>query len=338
MAITYGNELYSVVFGEVIENDLNVFFSEGAINLYKKRDVSFYYFASDNYIVPLIISTKGPFVYAHFCSEPAIIKQGSSCKLFLDEVCATLKNTFHVQWVNQTPASAFFEDYPTGSKFIPFGSHVIDLSHSEDELWQNVHSKHRNVIKKAEKDGVEIRYGLSEELIEDYNSIDILTWSRSNKRAISIDRLKKTILPLGSNAIVYMAYLDNIPQSGAIFYYNRQMCYYMYGANKDNPHTGSGNLLQWKAILDMKSRGVLKYSFVGCRINEDEDSKYHGIQRFKERFGGSLIQGYMFKIDFSPLMRKMFDMLVSLRSVITEHRFISNKDVIDQEIHKWNKQ
>ena len=135
-----------------------------------------------------------------------------------------------------------------------------------------------------------------------------------------------------------MAYLDGEPQSGAFFYFNKQMCYYMYGANKNNPHNGSGNLLQWKAILDMKAAGVKRYSFVGCRINEDENSKYHGIQRFKERFGGELIQGFMFKMDFNPFMRKLFNLVVSLRSFVSSHKYVPFKDVIDQEIHKWPQQ
>jgi lipid II:glycine glycyltransferase (peptidoglycan interpeptide bridge formation enzyme) len=82
-----------------------------------------------------------------------------------------------------------------------------------------------------------------------------------------------------------MAYKEGEPQAGAILCYNQAMCYYMH-ASRNHSFTGQRNLLQWRAMLDMKAAGVKKYSFVGCRINEDENSKYHGIQRFKERFGG----------------------------------------------------
>ena len=271
--------------------------------------------------------------------EPVIVKESEeTLKAFLDDVCKYLRDEVKVQWINQTSAASFFMDYPTGSKHIPFGSHVIDLSLSEEDLWKNVHSKHRNVIKKAEKDGVVIECGRTKKLVEDYHSIDIDTWNRSNKSAATENHWKDLMEMMGENCIIYIAYLDGEPQSGAFFFCNKQMCYYIYGANKNNPHIGSGNLLQWKAILDMKERGVKKYSFVGCRINEDENSKYHGIQRFKERFGGELVQGYMFKMDFKPLMRKLFNMAVSIRAMMSSCKYVAFKDVIDQEIHKWPQQ
>ena len=317
--------------------DLNVFYQDSYLNMLMASGKNIIFFSSDSYLVPVVISHRGPFRNAHFCVEPYIHneKKKEDLKEFLNSVCDELRKEYKVQWINMNSASSFFFDYPSGSKHIPFGSHVINLSLTEDELWAKVHSKHRNVIKKAEKDGVQVVFGTSDKLIEDYHSIDIETWKRSKKNATGLDALKKQVLSLGDNAIIYIAYLEGIPQSGAFFYYNTQMCYYMYGANCDKPHTGAGNLLQWRAILDMKKNGVKKYSFVGCRINEDEDSKYHGIQRFKERFGGDLVQGYLFKIDFNPFMRKLFDFIVTFRGWTQNQKWIPFEDVIDQEIHKW---
>ena len=331
--------LEEIVSRQYADENYNVFYSDSVLNGYNKPGDTLIFLYTKKYIVPVTISKRGVFKYAHICIEPAVIKDGEeTLKTFLDDVCKYLRDEVKVQWINQTSAAAFFMDYPTGSKHIPFGSHVIDLSLSEEDLWKNVHSKHRNVIKKAEKDGVIIECGRSQKLVEDYHSIDIDTWNRSNKAAATENHWKKLMETMGENCVIYIAYLDGEPQSGAFFYWNKQMCYYMYGANKNNPHTGSGNLLQWRAILDMKAQGVKKYSFVGCRINEDENSKYHGIQRFKERFGGELVQGYMFKIDFNPLMRKLFNMVVSLRGFASTHKYLPFKDVIDQEIHKWPQQ
>lgn len=333
------DSLDGIVSRQYADENYNVFYSDSILKGYNKPGEKLIFLYSEKYIVPVTISKRGIFNYAHICVEPAVIKEGEeTLKSFLDGVCKYLRDEVKVQWINQTSAASFFMDYPTGSKHIPFGSHVIDLSLSEEDLWKNVHSKHRNVIKKAEKDGVVIECGRTQKLVEDYHSIDIDTWNRSNKAAATENHWKKLMETMGENCQIYIAYLDGEPQSGAFFYCNKQMCYYMYGANKNNPHIGSGNLLQWKAILDMKERGVKKYSFVGCRINEDEDSKYHGIQRFKERFGGELVQGYMFKLDFKPLMRKLFNIAVSLRTMKSTHKYDAFKDVIDQEIHKWPQQ
>ena len=328
--------LETIVSRQYADENYNVFYSNSLLKGRNKPGEKLVFLYSEKYVVPVTISRRSIFNYAHICVEPAVVKDGEeTLKTFLDDVCIYLRDVVKVQWINQTSAASFFMDYPMGSKHIPFGSHVIDLSLSEEDLWKNVHSKHRNVIKKAEKDGVVIECGRTQKLVEDYHNIDIDTWNRSNRVAATENHWKNLMEKMGDNCVIYIAYLYGEPQSGAFLNYNMQMCYYMYGANKNNPHIGSGNLLQWKAILDMKERGIKKYSFVGCRINEDENSKYHGIQRFKERFGGELIQGYMFKIDFNPLMRKLFNMAVTLRDFMSTHRLVPFSDVIDQEIHKW---
>ena len=330
------NNLEEIVSRQYADENYNVFYSESVLKGYNKPGEKLFFLYSEKYIVPVTISRRSIFKYAHICVEPVIIKNGEeTLKAFLDDVCNYLRDVEMVQWINQTSTASFFMDYPTGSKHIPFGSHIIDLSLDKDALWKNVHSKHRNVIKKAEKDGVNIECGRTQKLVEDYHSIDIDTWNRSNKSAVSENQWKNLLDAMGDNCIIYIAYLNGVPQSGAFFYFNKQMCYYMYGANKNNPHIGSGNLLQWRAILDMKAAGVKKYSFVGCRINEDENSKFHGIQRFKERFGGELVQGYMFKMDYNALMRKMFNVAVSIKGLKSSFKYHPYKDIIDQEIHKW---
>lgn len=323
-----------------VESNLNVFFSEGFLKSCVREGRQLLFLYSDSYVVPVTITNRGIFRYANLITEPAIIKDSPEepLKVFLDEVCLCLKDQMRVQWINQTSAASLFMDYPTGAKYIPFGSHVIDLALDEESLWRNVHSKHRNVIKKAEKDGVVIECGRTAKLAEDYHRLDIDTWDRRDGMAESSAHWKELLEEMGDNAIIYVAYLDGEPQSGAVYFFNKQMCYYMYGANKTNPHIGSGNLLQWRSIMDMKAAGVRKYSFVGCRINEDENSKYHGIQRFKERFGGALAQGYMFKMDFKPFLRSLFVIGLTGYSFLKTHKFIPFRDVIDQEIHKWPQQ
>ena len=316
--------------------EASVFFTTSYANYCEHNGSPLIYIYSDCFVIPVSISKKFFFIYASFMSEPyKYSTEEESLEEFLTAACDYVHVTFKSQWISASATSALFMAYPKGSKHIPFGSHVIDLSLSEEELWSKVHSKHRNVIKKSEKDGVVVESGRSEKLIRDYHSLDVVTWKRSNKEDAGLEEIQNQINYLGENAIIYMAYLDDVPQSGALLYYNQAMCYYMHGANCDKPHTGAGNLLQWKALLDMKAAGVKKYSFVGCRINEDENSKYHGIQRFKERFGGELIQGYLFKIAFNKPLYRLYSLLLNMRVSMAAKKFTTYQDVIDQEYHKW---
>lgn len=335
--VKQADSLEGVVSRQYADENYNVFYSDSVLKGYNKPVEKLIFLYSEKYIVPVTISRRFFFKYAHICIEPAVIKDGNeTLKSFLDDVCYSLRKVVKVHWISETPAAALFEEAPSVSKAIPFGSHIINLENDVETLWSNVHSKHRNVIKKAEKEGVQIVKGVSDKILNDYHSIDIETWERSNVRIGGVDYLKKQVDTLGKNIIFYMAYKDEEPQAGAIFYYNKAMCYYMHGASRNHSFTGSSNLLHWQAIQDMKTAGVKKYSFVGCRINEDENSKYHGIQRFKERFGGELFEGKRFKTVFKPFYYQLYRLLVDIKMSIGQGRLVHQKDTIDQEWHKWH--
>lgn len=317
-------------------SNANVFFHNEYAYYERNSGKEFFYCYSEKYIVPISITKKLIFKYARMESEPYIYNEYSyeTEKAFLDDVCGYLEKN-KIQWLMPSPASAIFDEVPSMAVKIPFGSHVINLESDLETLWSNVHSKHRNVIKKAEKEGVRIVKGISDEILNDYHSIDIETWGRSNIKVDGVNHLKKQVEAMGDNIIFYLAYKNDFPQAGAIFYYNQTMCYYMYGASRNHSFTGSSNLLHWIAIQDMKAAGVKSYSFVGCRINEDKDSKYHGIQRFKERFGGELKRGYMFKCIFDRKKRVLFELSYTLYNFFRTGRFILLRDIIDQELYKW---
>lgn len=318
--------------------EANVFFQKQYKDYCEESGRRVIYVYSDNYVVPVELTRKLFFYYSTFSSEPYnYSSKEENLQDFLTEVCSYIRYNFKVQWINALSTAILCMAFPRKSKYIPFGSHIIDLSLSEEELWSKIHSKHRNVIKKSEKDGVVIEFGRSEKLIQDYHSLDVMTWKRSNISDSGLEAIRNQLKYLGDNAIIYMAYYEGEPQSGALFYYNSAMCYYMFGANCDKPHTGAGNFLQWKAILNMKEAGVKKYSFVGCRINEDENSKYHSIQRIKERFGGELVQGFLFKVIFNKSAYWLFNLLVSTRMSIALKSLTKYQDIIDQEYYKWEK-
>lgn len=319
--------------------DFNIFFSDEYKNYITSSTECYKLFYNSILIIPVIIKKHFIFKYAEFISEPAkLIPSNIDIKqysLFIDSVCDELKTTYKIDWINQPSSATLFAAPPSHSKSIPFGSHVIDLTLSEGEIFSKIHSKHRNAIKKGEKDGVRVVVG-GLELISDYYSIDKETWARSNKTAYSQQQYESLLGHLNKYSKVFISYYNNQPQTGAIILYNRQMAYYLYGASITRPHTGAGNLLQWHVIKTMKGLNVMKYSFVGCRINADENSKYYNIQRFKERFGGDLMSVTLFKVIYKPLKYYLYKIIVSAILSIKGEKIVIAKDIIDQEYEKWN--
>ncbi len=309
----------------------NMFFSDDYANLVDKEGRKLVILLSDEYIVPFVLTRKLCFIYGSFAYQPVpLTKQPkTSLKEFLDEVILYLTKKQKVQFLIPTPAYTNFLDYPTNSRRIPFGNYICDLTECEENLFMKMHGKHRNCVRKAQKDGVVVKNGCDDALLSDYMNMDVETWARSNKESSGKTFFVSKIEALPENLEVFVAYKDGEAQSGAIVYFDKICGYYMFGANKNSPYPGSGNLLQWEIMRWLKSNGVKEYSFVGCRIDEDEDSKYHHIQRFKQRFGGELRRGYMFKCVQKKHMYILFRFLIRLRGQ-------KSKDVIEQEIHKWS--
>lgn len=312
---------------KILAPDWNVFFEEGYVRWRSSSD-TYYYLASGAYVVPVVVQTHKIFRSARFVSEPYCYCDNSSESLkdFLNDV-VDYAPKLKIDWFDCNLASTMFIEHPDKCEFIPFGNCVVDLTIGEGELFARLHSKHRNVVRKAKKDGLSAKFG-GVELIDDYMLMDEKTWVRSNRKSVGRDFYKKCVEDLGKDVFVAISYLDGCPQSGAIIFFNECMGYYMYGCSNSDAHNGAGQYLQWNIMLRLKEMNVKSYSFVGFRINVNPSSKLANIQRFKERFGGELISGYMFKSNINKLKRKLFLQLLKAHGT-------NYTDPIDEEKSKW---
>lgn len=184
-----------------------------------------------------------------------------------------------------------------------YGSSVLDLTQNEDVIFSNIHSKHRNVIKKAQKEDVGVFEDTSEQGIYDFYKIGVETYARSNKEALEIAYLLKYFFALNKtgNIKIFFAKKDNVIQAGAIFLVSKHMSIYWHGASINNCATGSSNLLQWEAIKYFKQNGTKIYDFGGC---SDLDEKAKSISRFKSRFGGMTFN-YIGFIKINNILKNM---------------------------------
>ncbi len=221
---------------------------------------------------------------------------------------------------------------PKNSAYCKFGSYVVDLTTSSEELYNNVHAKHRNKINKAQKAGVVIKAGKDQ--LEVFYKLYLETMNRSNMFCESLAYFESLYLKLGEkNCYCAVAYHNNSPQGAILAPYTKYCCYYIYGASSGNiTESGSINYLHWHTFLKMKEVGVKRYDFVGARLSDVSNSKLEGIQSFKERFGGTLKKGFLFKMDLNKTKCNLFDSLLKVNNTLKgKNNF---KDIIDQENEK----
>ena len=280
------------------------------------------------YIVSVYIKSRFFFHYMRFVVGVLGSRDAADEKKFLNEVALYVKHNKLVDFIMAPHTSAVFKSFPDDAQFASFGSYVIDLTVSEEKLFKELHSKHRNVIRKAIKDGVVISNDPK------YKDECILCVNETLKRqhVIGISPSHAIWLKANCSIDMYVAMYNGVVEGAGIFAWSDGLSsFYLYGGSKNGVHIGSLNLLQWTSILNMKKKGVKYYDFVGARINPREGSKQEGIQRFKSRFGGTLQEGYIWKMSFNNFKTSIFYFLLWLRGVISGGY---SKDIIDQENEK----
>jgi hypothetical protein len=223
------------------------------------------------------------------------------------------------------PAStnAVFRTYPDGAVAAPYGTYVINLTQTEDTLWGNLHSKHRNVIRSATKKGVVIQDGVKH-LDVAYEMI-LTTLKRSRLDFTSYVAFRRLVLGLGERVKIMVAFHDGDPQGCAVIPFSGHSAYYVYGGSSPSPVTGAMNLLLWEAIRFFRHLGVKRFDLVGVRISPEPGTKQAGLTMFKERFGGMLTEGYLWKYRLHRLPYLAYSLGV---------RMLRGGDIVDQEKHK----
>lgn len=214
----------------------------------------------------------------------------------------------------------FVRYYPVLKNAVPMKSvsNVIDLGHtiamdlaSPEVIWDNIVSKNRNMIRKAEKNGIEILHGQGMELMDQFIEIYNATMLKDNaeeyyyfKRPFyeSIDR------DLKDNYEMFYAKLeDKIIAMSIMIFANGRMNYHLSGSDIEYRNLAPSNLLLYKAALWGYEHGF-KTFHMGGGVGSGED----GLYKFKAAFNRN--SDYQFSIGKQVFDQKKYDELVALRS------------------------
>ncbi len=296
-----------------------------------KTNYKYGWFKTNTFLLPFIIEKKGVFtriIFTHSCISLNDNNNNDSEKVFLEHVIVASKE-LDVDLIYTPLVTSLFNTFPSKAKYCSFGTYQIDLLEPEEVLLANMHQKHRNVIKKANSEKVEIFEG--KEYLSICANLIKETMLRQNMPFTSEAHLKKMHDGIGENISFFVASYKGVFQgSAAIVWQKGGTAYYFHGGSIRQPFTGSLNLMHWEIIKQMKERGVKIYDFVGARIAPEKGSKLEGIQRFKLRFGAQMKVGYLWKYPLKPLKYFLYIKTVQLNSLI-RYRKKHPGDLIDQE-------
>jgi lipid II:glycine glycyltransferase (peptidoglycan interpeptide bridge formation enzyme) len=276
-------------------------------------------------ILPYTVIRKAIFRMVRFRVETIPLGEGLEIveeKSFLTSAIKYFRS-IGADMIIPATTNTIFRTYPDGAVAAPYGTYIIDLCQPEDVLFSKLNSSHRRKVRLAMKDGIQIRSGLEHlstayELVRD-------TFKRSNMGFMRFEEFKRYVHSLKENVRVFVADYQGAVQGCTVVPFSEHSAYYVYGGSIPAPHTGATNLLHWEAIRQFHEIGVKRYDFVGVRIDPEKGTRKEGLMQYKQRFGGQLVRGYMWKYSLRPLKYAAYSYAA---------RYLRGGDIVDQERHK----
>lgn len=195
---------------------------------------------------------------------------------------------------------------------------AMDLS-SPDIIWENITSKNRNMIRKAQKNGVKIYRGSYPEIYETFRTIYNGTMDKDNADPYYyFDKsfYDSILNDLSQNSQVFYAiFEEKIIAASIMLAANGKMNYHLSGSVREYASLAPSNLLLYEAALWGSANGY-RSLYLGGGVGSCEDSLF----KFKRAFyrGDNLNR---FCIGKKILDAEKYEELVALRDDLEENGF-----------------
>jgi hypothetical protein len=165
---------------------------------------------------------------------------------------------------------------------ISYYQHELDLTLSEDALFQNCEPAMRRSIRKAEKESLVVELNSGPEAIDKYYHLHQLTRQKHGipPQPLRFFRNIHRFLVQKNFGSVLLISLNQKPIAAAIFLHFGSTSVYKFGASDPRyQELRPNNLLLWKGVLRMKQLGARTLSFGRTSWHQE------GLRRFKKGFG-----------------------------------------------------
>lgn len=227
--------------------------------------------------------------FSDYC-EP-IISEKSSFQEVMDYIFQYGRKSGW-KYVELRGGKKFFNGIPSSTFY--YGN-TLDLSRKEEEIFSGLRDSTRRNIKKAVREGVEVKISFSIESLKAFHRLNCMTKRRHGlppQPFYFFKRLYDHVISQNHGIIVLASYQKKII-AGAVYFHFGEKAIFKYGASNKNFHPlRPNNLVMWKAIEYYARNG---YRSLGFGRTEPENI---GLQQFKKGWGVKDERIIYFKYDF----------------------------------------
>ncbi len=198
----------------------------------------------------------------------------------------------------------------TDCEDIHLGDTVFMDTSSAEMIWQNISSKNRNVIRKAQKGGLNVYWSRDPEIITPFMEIYNATMDKDGAADyyyFGREFYESVLNDLKHNAMWFYAKLGNEIAAIAIFLFcNEKMHYHLSASRKEYQYLAPTNLVLYEAALWAADNGYTRLH-MGGGVGSAHDSLY----KFKKAFNRG--DDTEFHIGKKIFHKEQYEKLVKLR-------------------------
>ncbi|MBO7132430.1 peptidoglycan bridge formation glycyltransferase FemA/FemB family protein [Candidatus Saccharibacteria bacterium] len=169
---------------------------------------------------------------------------------------------------------------------------IIDLKKSEEELLAGMRRQTRYEVRRAEKLGITVEKGNSEEIFKEFHQIQVKTAKRQNFVPPDLKTLLAEREAFGKNAEIYVAKTSEGEKIayGLIVKEGKEGDYYEAASTDLNRKLPGAYALLWQAMRDLKKDGYERFNLWGIAPANQPNHRYAGVTTFKTGFGGGVVE------------------------------------------------
>jgi len=171
---------------------------------------------------------------------------------------------------------------------------IIDLSKSEEEIWNNLEKKSiRWGVKKAEKEGIKVKEAETESRIREFYNLYENTCKEGGLKPEDysfFEAVHNILVPKGY-AKILVAEKDGKIVSGAIILVSSDyVVLNLTGTGEIGQKLQANILIYWEIIKIGKHLKKKWFDLGGYDLEAKAGEKAYNINKFKERFGGQIVE------------------------------------------------
>jgi lipid II:glycine glycyltransferase (peptidoglycan interpeptide bridge formation enzyme) len=169
---------------------------------------------------------------------------------------------------------------------------MVDLTKSEDEILAGMRRQTRYEVRRADKLGIKVISGNSEELFKEFHAEQVKTAHRQNFIPPSEKVLLAEKEAFGDQIKIYVAETAEGEKIayGLIIGSGKEADYYEAASTELNRKMPGAYALLWQAIRDLKKAGYERFNLWGIAPAGQPNHRYAGVTTFKTGFSDNVVE------------------------------------------------